>query len=330
MKKVLYILFIVISTNLFSQVEAELSKSTIKYDTTYIENVSDKLAIRIYNIWKNTELKLTELNTNKYLLIEPNGSTNIGIGFNYKWMGLGVAFGMPFINNDDDVYGKTKRFDFQLNLYGRTMGADIYFQRYKGFFISNPDMLVSWDKKEYPILDEMQIIAAGASVYYFFNNKKFSYRAAFVRNEIQKKGQGSMILGVYYGLNSAFDKTGFLSNELKDSLNTLFDIYSFNSNNFGISFGYTFTFVIAKRFFINLSLVPGLGGVKTRINTSDKVYKLDPHLAVRYIARFALGYEHKNFYLGLTAYSTGSSYKYSYIKIEPSTGNVKLFFGKRF
>jgi len=330
MKKALYILLIILSPNLFSQVETELLKNSVKYDTTCIENVSDKLAIRIYNIWKNTSLKLTELKTDRYLLIKPNGSTNIGIGFNYKWLGLGVAFGMPFINNDDSIYGKTKRFDFQLNLYGRTMGADIYFQRYKGFYISNPDMLVSWDKKEYPILHDMQIIAAGASVYYFFNNKKFSYRAAFVRNEIQKKGQGSMILGVYYGFNSAFDNTGFLSTELKDSLNTLFDIYSFNSNNFGISFGYTYTFVIAKHFFINLSLVPGVGGVKTRIKTSNKIYNLEPHIAVRYIARFALGYEHKNFYLGFTAYSTGSSYQYKYIKIEPSTGNVKLFFGKRF
>jgi len=330
MKTVFQILFLVVSVNLFSQVETEVSENNVKYDTIYIKNLSDKLAFRIYNIWKNTELKLTDLKTKKYLQIEPNGSTNIGLGFNYKWMGLGIAFGMPFINNDDSIYGKTKRFDFQLNLYGRTMGADIYFQRYKGFYISNPKMLVSWNKKEYPILEDMQIIALGASVYYFFNHKKFSYRAAFVRNEIQKKGQGSIILGVYYGLNSAFDKTGFLSANLKDSLNTLFDIYSFNSNNFGISFGYTFTFVIAKQFFINLSLVPGIGGVKTNITTSNNVYKLGTHLAVRYIARFALGYENKNFYMGLTAYSTGSSYEYSYIKIEPSTGNVKLFFGKRF
>ena len=330
MKKALYILFIVINVNLYSQIETEISGNKTKFDTTYIENVSDKLAIRIYNIWKNTELKLTELNTNKYLSIKPNGSTNIGLGFNYKWMGLGIAFGMPFINNDDDIYGKTKRFDFQLNLYGRSMGADIYFQSYKGFYISNPEMFVSWDKEEYPILNDMQVIAAGASVYYFFNHKRFSYRAAFIRNEIQKKGQGSMILGVYYGLNSAFDKTGFLSNQLKDTLGTLFDIYSFNSNNFGISFGYAFTFVIAKRFFINLSLVQGLGGVMTKISTSNKVSRLAPHLAVRYIARFALGYEHRNFYLGFTAYSTGSSSKYNYIRIEPSTGNMKLFFGKRF
>ena len=330
MKTVIYILLIVISTNIYSQIEGELSSTNLKYDTTYIENISDKLAIRIYNIWKNTDLKLTELKTNKYLLIKPNGKTNIGIGFNYKWLGLGVAFGMPLINNDDSIYGKTKRFDFQLNLYGRTMGADIYFQRYKGFYISNPNMLVDWNKKEYPLLSDMQIIAAGASVYYFFNHKKFSYRAAFVRNEIQKKGQGSMILGFYYGLNSAYDNTGFLSQSLKDSLSTLFDVYSFNSNSFGISFGYTFTFVIAKHFFINLSLVPGIGGVKTNINTSKGITKLNPQLAVRYIARFALGYEHKNFYLGLTAYSTGTSYQYKYIEIEPSTGNIKLFVGKRF
>ena len=330
MRNYLLLILLLFQVFAYSQVETEISKKNTKSDTTYIVNVSDKLAIRIYNIWKRTELTLTELNTNKSLQIKPNGSTNIGLGFNYKWMGLGIAFGMPFVNNDDSLYGKTNRFDFQLNLYGRSMGADLYFQRYKGFYISNPNQLVLWEKKSYPLLENMQIIAAGASVYYFFNNKKFSYRAAFVRNEIQRKGQGSVILGAYYGVNAAFDRTGFKSEVLKDSLDTLFNIYSFVSNSYGISFGYTYTFVIAKRFFINISLVPGIGIVQSKINTSEKLFKFKPKLATRYIARFALGYEHKNFYLGLTAYTTGSTYEYDYIKIEPKTGNVKLFFGKRF
>lgn len=330
MKLILVILLFIIQFSSFSQEDEKTPINKNKTDTAYIKDLSNKLDIKIYNIWKQTELTLTELKTNKELQIKPNGTTNIGMSFNYKWMGLGIAFGMPLVNNDDSIYGNTKRFDLQLNIYGRRMGADIYFQRYKGFYISNPSQLVSWDKKTYPLLKNMQLIAAGASVYYFFNNKRFSYRAAFVRNEIQKKGDGSMILGAYYSLNSAYDDTGFKSEVLKDSLDSIFDIYSFVSNSYGISFGYTYTFVIAKRFFINISLVSGIGIVQSKINTSEKSYKLKPKPATRYIGRFALGYEHKNFYIGFTAYNIGSTYEYDYIKIEPKTGNIKLFFGKRF
>jgi len=325
MSKLYIILFLfLININVFSQ-----KKINSKSDTTYIKNISNKLSVRIYNIWKKSDLILTDIETKKSLIIKPNGSTNIGLGFNYKWMGLGIAIGMPFINNDDSIYGKTNRFDFQLNLYGRSLGADIYYQRYKGFYISNPNQFVEWPSKKYPILSDMVLFAAGASVYYFFNNKKFSYRAAFVRNEIQKKGQGSIILGAYYSVNTAYDKTGFVSDVLPDSVKKDFNINAFTSHGYGISFGYTFTFVI-KKFFINLSLVPGLGIVKSKIYTTDEVYNLKNKIATRYIIRFALGYEHKNFYLGATAYTTGSNYEYDFIKIQSQTGNIKIFFGKRF
>lgn len=328
--KLVFFLLVLFSLPLFSQIEAEVSAKNTKSDTTYITDLTDKLSVRIYNIWKKTELRLTDIETDKSLVLKPNGSTNIGLGFNYKWLGLGVAFGMPYVNNDDETYGKTSRFDFQLNLYGRSMGADIYFQHYKGFYISNPEQFIDLGKDKYPILENMELIAAGVSVYYFFNNKKFSYRAAFVRNEIQKKGQGSIIAGAYYGLNAALDNSGFVSDVLPDSVKAKFDINAFVSNSFGLSFGYTYTFVIAKHFFINLSLVPGLGVVKSKIYSSADSHNFKPRLATRYIARFALGYEINSFYLGFTAYSTGSASEYDKILIEPKTGNIKFFVGKRF
>ena len=65
----------------------------------------------------------------------------MGFGFNYKWLGLGIAFGLPAPAQDIEKYGKTTRFDFQLNIYSKKFVIDAFAQEYKGFHIKNPTEL---------------------------------------------------------------------------------------------------------------------------------------------------------------------------------------------
>lgn len=329
-KKNILVILIFIFQISYAQFDTEISVKKLKYDTTYIEDISDILSVRVYNIWKESGLRISNIESGKVLDLKPNGSTNLGFGFNYKWLGLGFAFGMPGLNNDNDIYGKTDRFDMQMNMYGKRFGSDLYFQRYKGYYINNPHTLTDWqDTLSFPKLKNMELFAAGASVYYFVNNKQFSYRAAFVRNEIQKKSKGSLILGTFYGLNIAVDTTGF-AGIMPDSVRQHFDLGAFVINNYGLSVGYAYTLTFAKYFFVSLTTVPGLGMVHTDIYTSKGKKTLKPRIAPRYTIRFAFGFERRSYYAGLTAYTTGMTSEYSYMKIKPTTSNIKLFFGLRF
>ena len=49
----------------------------------YIIDYSDKLLLRIYTITKSNSLRINNNTTGKSLVLEPNGQTNIGLGFNY-------------------------------------------------------------------------------------------------------------------------------------------------------------------------------------------------------------------------------------------------------
>ena len=107
MKKVLLIiLFAGTIASLFSQdlESASINIKDVKYDTTKISDLSDKLNIYLGFFGKFHTLELDNPDVNKKLILEPNGTTSIGLGFNYKWIGLSAGISPGFMNQDDEIY----------------------------------------------------------------------------------------------------------------------------------------------------------------------------------------------------------------------------------
>lgn len=302
----------------------------IKYDTTRINDFTHKLNIYTGFIGKFHSIELDNPDINKKIKYEPNGNTSIMVGFNYKWLGLGFNFSPDFLNKDDETYGQSKRFDTQLNIYTKSFGIDAYLQYYKGFYLKNPDDFINWTNENFPLNPDLESLSFGLSGYYFFNNKKFSYKAAFNRTQVQKKSAGSFILGTFFNANIANSAGGFIPNELPDSLIDYYNLDAYVTSSIGISCGYTYTFVFLKNFFINASLVPGLGYRSATFQTIDKDTKITGDITGSLNARIALGYEGKHLYTGLTFVSFADSYNYESISISSSTGNIRFFIGKRF
>jgi len=302
----------------------------LRYDTACIQSHADKLGLYIYTIRKIRSYEFKNKELNQRLKFEPNGQTNLGLGFNYKWMGIGVAFSMPFMNKDNDVYGETKRFDLQLNLFSRFVGVSAYYQNYHGFYLSNPNDFFKWENNYYPLLGDVQSASVGASVFYFFNNRKFSYKAAFVRNEVQKKSAGGFILGSYFDLDVITAPSGFIPEELPDSLVQIFDFNGYSTFVTGMSFGYAYTLKMFKKMFVNLSLVPGIGYRKLSIWYISSITETKPSFTGSVNARMSLGYEGKWWYWGATGMVNTESFKYESVDISSNNGQVRFYLGKRF
>lgn len=301
-----------------------------KYDTTYINDLSKKLGLYINTISKQNVLKFKDISTGDKLKLRPNGQTDIGVGFNYKWMKLGVAFGFPFLDKDGEKYGETKRLDFQLNIFMRRLGIDAYYQKYTGFYLNNPEDYVDSVYSKLPNLSDMETTTLGVSAYYFFNNQKFSYQAAYVRNAVQKKSAGAFVLGGFLNLYSAYSPNGFVPEELPDSIKDNYPLRGFETNIIGVSAGYTYTYVVLKQLFMNVSFVPSLGLRFSEIQQKDKTETLLPTLAAAFTLRFSIGYEGKYFYAGARSITFISAYNYDLIDISSTTGNLRFYVGKRF
>lgn len=326
-------------SRVYSQNEGQMNISAQNgtMDTTYIENLSKQVNVFIYSKSKYNRLSIKNKTTNKELKYTPNDLIGLGIGFNYKWMGLSVAFNLPFINNDDDKYGRTKRLDASMNIFAHQYLVDVYFNYYKGFYIKNPEILdTAFDKSgAYPTIPSMGSNNFGFSYYYVINHQKFSYRAGFIQNEKQKKMAGSMIVGFITHVSGVNADSAFvphtLTQEIEDAKR--YNIKSLSFFDIGPMFGYAYNFVIAKKILISLSTVPGIVfqsiAYTSMMDGTDKTF-VKNKLGLVISNRIALVYNGKKLYYGLSYNDFHSTHDLIDISTNSNVGNFKLFFGRRF
>jgi len=297
------------------------------------------LLLKFGTVVKANKLEIRNTNSGQSAQFSPAGITNLGGGFNYKWLGLSLSFGLPSSAESDYKYGKTNRFDAQLNIYSKKFGVDVIFQNYSGFHLENPEELTTWNEDYQPQLPAMQSASVGFGGYYFFNHEKFSYKAAYVRNTIQNKSAGSFLLGGFYSLDYAGFEEGafeadtivsFIPKELPKEVIDSFNVKAFVSHTYGISLGYTYTLVFLKKCFINLSLAPGFGAKSLKLHNSRGENSSKSGVVSRITVRSSIGYDNKHFLFGFTSYMRTANITFENYEIKPSTSSVRLFIAKRF
>ncbi len=325
-------LLLVFSAHVQAQPEVENYPRRATYDTAYIQTYVDQLIIRGLGIKKSNRLNLQNGKSEKVLSYRPNENLNLGFGFNYKFVGLNLAFDLPFINNDDNKYGHTSIFDLQLTVFAPTFGLNTYYQTYKGFYIDDPQKgNPNWtEKMAYPQRPDLRTVNAGAEFYYIFNHKRFSQRATFVQNERQKRSAGSWLAGSYLNLFSAKADSSFLPKHLHHTIERNQDAQNVTLWHGGISGGYIHTFVIKKYFYITLSAELGIGLQDRRYLGRKGLLTEEWGLGNKFKSRLGFGYNGQKYFAGIS--SIMDNVRLTTEKntsLESSLMQFKFFMGRR-
>jgi len=296
--------------------------------SNFFADYSDLLALRLYTNTKRNSLDI--IREDRRISLVPNSPTSLGVGFNYQDYGLAIAFGLPKSESSNTKYGKTKRLDLQVNMYKPKFGFDGFAQLYKGYYNSNPDDFVEWEGDVYPQLPDMRVLSIGLSAFYLFNSEKFSYKAAFIRNQIQLKSAGSFTVGIFGHYDLAETGNGFIPQEYPDSIRNNFDLKAFNTLAIGFTIGYLYTWVISKNFFVNVGVTPGFGNQRIELETIEGQKSVKNSPAAQLATRGAIGYDSKFFYMGMTGMIIWRNFQYKGYDLDLSTEQFKIFIGKRF
>ncbi len=318
--------------NMFAQQTGVSVSKPLSYDSTYIESYDDWLVLRLYGIVKDFNFEIGTDYLGEEAELSPNQNLNIGFGFNYKWLGINFGFNFPFINNDDDIYGKTRRMDGQMNLYGRKFIFDGHFQLYKGLYLKNPASFVDYNSSPiiYPQMPGHKVITLGGSFFYLFNYRKFSSRAVFTNNERQKKSAGSWMLGGF--LENIFVKSDsliippVLDEEILKAEDNFRNAYIIN---LGVKGGYIHTFVFFQNYYFSISVKPGLGIGHTRFRFPDEHAKVQYTPFASVSSRLALGYSSRKYFWGLYAVNETYSFDHEALAIRYGLGHLRFFLGIR-
>jgi hypothetical protein len=347
MKKIIVFFFIALTCSANAQLDATINVNSKKDSTTkenpYYTSHTDKFLLKFMNAFKYTKLDVKNTNDQKSLKLQPAGNLDLGLAFNYKWLGFGFTVGLPSSEEADLTKGKTKRFDMQLSIYSKWVVVDAFYQKYRGFHLTNAaDFRVEEDSTSslgvnnfansaiLPQLPNMNSFSFGASAYYILNHKRLSYRAAYVRNETQNRSAGSLLFGPFLSIDGASTKNGFVPDILPSTVKDSFDISFYRSTTYGLALGYTYSVVIAKKVFMNFSMIPGIGikDIKTELNGIERASKKGA--TVRFAYRFAAGYEHKSFLIGLILQGSVGTIPIDNFEFSPGVGLLNLYLGKRF
>ena len=227
-----------------------------KHDTSYYEIYPNKLTARIYVTQKYLHFNIPSATSGKDISYVANAKMNLGVGVTWHNLSLNAFYGAKFLNNSKSKKGNTNGLDLQLHLFPKKWAIDLIGVFPRGYYIDNEDFKPSVG--DYYYRPDIKATYVGLSAYRVPNKEKFSYRAAIIQNEWQKRSAGSLLYGgeAYYGTvkgDSAL-VPGAIQNNFPQA-----GITRVNFLRIGVGGGGAYTVVIDKHFFIMGSLVANIG-----------------------------------------------------------------------
>ena len=234
------------------------------HDSTYYEMFPDKLTLRLYVGQKITGFTIPSSGNAEDVQYRANHKVNTGIGVTWHNYSLSAFYGFSFLNKDNKIRGKTKGLDLQFHLYPHKWAVDVLVVMPKGMYL-HPKGYAAANSSSYYYRPDVKEKLLGVSAYKVPNKEKFSYRAAIVQNEWQKKSAGSVLYGgeAYFGIlegDSALVPKAIQSGFPQAGITKMKYI------TIAPGIGYAYTAVLGNHFFIMGSLV---GNLDVNITTEE-------------------------------------------------------------
>lgn len=227
----------------------------LHYDSNYVTSYAKMITARAYFSQKYTLFTVKAPRSTRSLAYFPNTTLNFGIGATYNSFTLNLAYGFGFLNPGDEK-GKTKYLDLQSHIYGTRWRFDFFGQLYKGYYLT-PKGFEAATPVSYYLRPDLRVRDFGLSGYYIFNNRKFSYRAAFVQNEWQKKSAGSFLAGGGIGYGQVLADSGFVPSRLAANYRQG-QVSRVRHLEFGPGVGYAYSLVLGRHWFATASATVSL------------------------------------------------------------------------
>ena len=302
-------------------------QATAANDTAFYITYPKMLTGRFYFYQKYTAFNFQGSGQIKDLQYRPNTTINMGVGVTWHNFSLNLAYGFGFLNQDKEK-GKTKYLDLQGHFYPKKWVVDWFGELYKGYYLY-PKGYAAVIPDNYYVRPDAKVNLFGIAAYRVLNNNRFSYNAAMIQNEWQKKSAGSLLLGAetYYGVmkaDSAWVPAAVADNYKQTGIN---DIKFFS---IGPGMGYAYTLVVQQHFFAMGSLALNFNlGFSTETGIAGKNNKTALNAAALF--RAAAGYNSSTWnlsanWVGNRLPVSGSASSNNYLL---QTGNYRVILAKK-
>ena len=228
----------------------------ITYDTNYIQRPNCKWTFKLRTMTLmqefNTkgEFDVTTFESDLTTGLKPKLNVQVG------YMGIALAGGISFNKLKG---GQDRDFDIKLNMYGKKFGFELGLSGIESLHgtytldVPGMDGVMLDDGTWVPFPLKVDVPEGKVSqavfnfnFYYAFNNKKFSYPAAFTQMFLQKKSAGSLLVGGELHVNVI---------TIGDSLQND-ELFRLTNATYGLGVGYGYNLVLPHNWLLHASALP--------------------------------------------------------------------------
>lgn len=265
------------------------------------------------------------------LSFSPNPHNKIGLYFGWRWIFLGWSVDI------DDIYRKTNRknkgTEFDLSLYSSKLGVDIFYRRtgnnYKihkirGFYDEIPS-----DYSE--DFSGLKVDIKGLNLYYIFNNRKFSYPAAFSQSTNQRRNAGTFIAGFSISKHNLDFDYQQLPAYIQERMNPGMKVNKIKYTNANISFGYAYNWVFARNCLACLSLTPAIAYKTSDVDAETQEGKAwYSKFNLDFLLRAGVVYNNGKYFVGTSFVGKNYNYHRNNFSLDNGFGTLQVYVGFNF
>ena len=302
-------------------------------DTTYISPNLYNLAFMLeHSTWyEHYRLGNNASKDPQRLNFSPSLGTKLGIYFGWRWIFLGYTFDIEDLFGDNK--NKPKKKEMSLNIYSSKFGVDLYYRKTGSDFklrsfdnigIDNPSL----ENKHF---DGLESSIKGLNAYWIFNHRKFSYPAAYSQSTNQRRSAGSFMAGFSYSQhNISFDYEK-LPAAILERINPSLKFSHIKYSDYSLGFGYGYNWVFAKNWVSNLSLLPGIGYKKSKIDDNDfRNESWIKDINFDLITRAGIVYNNAKYFVGASLVLHTYDYRKPSLSVTNSFGTLRIYAGFNF
>ena len=265
------------------------------------------------------------------LSFSPNPHNKIGLYFGWRWIFLGWSVDV------DDIYRKTGRknkgTEFDLSLYSSKLGVDIFYRRtgnnYKihkmrGFYDEIPS---DYSEK----FNGLKVNIKGLNLYYIFNNRRFSYPAAFSQSTNQRRNAGTFITGFSISKHSLDFDYQQLPDYIQRKMNPGMKVNKIKYTNANISFGYAYNWVFARNCLACLSFTPAIAYKASDVDAeSNEGRTWYGKLNLDFLLRAGIVYNNGKYFAGSSFVGKNYNYHRNNFSLDNGFGTLQVYAGFNF
>ena len=297
-------------------------------DTSFITNYGNQLALKLVAMNKYNYFSIWDFKNNSRVRYTPVRDLYLGVGFAYKWLAVDLTMGLKLY--EDINFKNQKAFDFQGKIYSSKHFFSATLQYYRGYdlnLISGNELAV---KDSFKLREDMRTTNIDLQYLYAFNYTRFSLKAPFILNEVQKKSAGSVIAGAAFNSFSMYADSSIIPVSVQSDFDSGANLTSLDVMSLGINVGYMYTLTLREHFFVTASLIPGIHFYFGDYSNPN-IQGLKSGLNIKLLSMNSVGYNGDRFFTGVNlAFNHMVIGAEKQVFTQMGFGKLSVFVGYRF